>query len=147
VNLPDAGGLAVVDMAAGKVLARWPNPGWQFNFPMAIEGEQAAVVYRLPARLALFDLRTGAVGQRLPTCGDSDDAFFDTPRRRLYVICGGGQVEVFERQATGLVSLGRIATSDGARTGLWDPAGQRLFVAARAGGGKGASIKVFRPAG
>jgi hypothetical protein len=145
VNLPDAGGLAMVDLEAGRVLARWPNPGWKFNFPMALEGGQAAVVYRLPARLALFDLATGAVVERQPTCGDSDDAFFDPPRRRLYVICGGGAVEVFERRAQGLASLGRTETREGARTGLWDGAGQRLYVAARAAGGKGAAIHVLRP--
>jgi hypothetical protein len=146
VNLPDAGGLAAVDLEAGRILARWPNPGWKFNFPMALEVGQAAVVYRLPARLALFDLVTGAVVERQPTCGDSDDVFFDAPRRRLYVICGGGAVEVFERRAHSLVSLGRIETRDGARTGLWDAAAQRLYVAARAAGGKGAAIQVLRPA-
>ena len=147
VNVPDAGGLAVVDLAVGKLIARWPNPGWKFNFPMAVEGEQAAVVYRLPARLGLIDLKTGAFADRLPTCGDSDDAFFDTPRRRLYVVCGGGEVEVFERRAQGLVSLGRLPTREGARTGFWDRAAQRLYVAARAGPGKPAAILVLRPAG
>jgi hypothetical protein len=144
VNVPDAGGIAVVDLAARKLLTVWPNHGWRFNFPMALEGEQAAVVYRLPARLGLVDLRTGAVRERQPTCGDSDDAFFDTPRHRLYLICGSGDVEVFARSDRGLRSLGRVSTRQGARTGLWDPATDRLYVAARAAGGKAAAIMVLR---
>jgi DNA-binding beta-propeller fold protein YncE len=147
VNLPDAGRIAVADLAAGRVVATWPNRGRRLNFPLAIDPKsgEIAVVYRLPARLVTLDPATGAERQALETCGDSDDLFFDARRARLYVACGGGQVDVFQRGAAGLTRIARIPTRPGARTALFDPEGDRLYVAARANGGREAAILVFLP--
>lgn len=79
-----------------------------------------------------------------PTCGDADDVFLDARRERLYVVCGSGAVDVVE--TTGFRSTGRVATRSGARTGLFVPELDRLFVAARAVPGQAASILVLRPA-
>lgn len=147
VNLPGAGAIGVADLAAGKLVARWPNRGRQANFPLALDNAagEIGVVYRLPARLVVFDRRTGAERQALATCGDADDLFFDARRRRIYVACGSGEVEVFERGAARLTPLARILTSKGARTALFSPDLDRLFVAARADGGRPAAILVLRP--
>ena len=55
------------------------------------------MVFRSPARLALLDSGTGAVKDVQATCGDSDDVFFDNRRQRIYVSCGSGAVDVFDR--------------------------------------------------
>ncbi|MFL5296001.1 MAG: YncE family protein [Phenylobacterium sp.] len=148
VNVPDAGAVVTVDLESGRELARWRNHAGRFNFPMALEpdGAGVAVAYRLPAKLALLDRHSGDVRQSLATCGDSDDAFFDAARHRLYVVCGGGSVDVFERAAGGYRPIARIATRAGARTGLFAPSLDRLYVAARAQGGQGAALLVFKPA-
>ena len=148
VNLPDAGGIAAVDLASGRTLATWRNPGAKWNFPLALEpaGSLVAVVYRFPARLVLWERASGTVNQNLPTCGDADDAFFDGPRRRLYVICGAGSVETFVRAEGGYARQGLTRTRKGARTGLYVPQIDRLLVAARADGAAGAALLVYRPA-
>jgi hypothetical protein len=147
VNVPDAGSVVTVDLASGAEVSRWRDEGGRFNFPMALDpdGPGVAVVYRLPAKVAFLDRRSGQVRQALATCGDSDDAFFDAARHRLYVICGGGAADVFERTAGGYRQLARIPTRGGARTGLFVPALDRLYVAARANGGQGAALLVLRP--
>jgi DNA-binding beta-propeller fold protein YncE len=147
VNLPDAGAVAVVDLAQGRELARWRNPGPHFNFPLALDREvgRVAAVYRLPARLVLFSAASGAVEQQLDTCGDADDVFFDPPRGRIYVVCGGGSVDVFVRRGAGYAAAARIPTRRGARTGLYSVELGRLFVAARATGDKPAAILLYRP--
>ena len=148
VNVPDAGAIVTVDLANGRELARWRNAAGRFNFPLALEpgGAGLASVYRLPARVAFIDRRSGQVIQALDTCGDSDDAFFDAKRRRLYVVCGGGAVDVFQQQgAGGYARLARVPTRGGARTGWYSPDLDRLFVAARAEGGQGAALLVLRP--
>ena len=146
VNLPRAGAVAVVDLAQGRELARWRNPGPQLNFPMAVDaaGDLAAVVYRLPARLVVFQAASGRPSAPVATCGDADDADFDRAGR-LYVICGSGAVETFVRTGAAFASAGRTATRDGARTGLYDKAADRLYVAARARGSGPAAILVYRP--
>ena len=135
VNVPDAGQIAVVDLTAGKQAASWRVPGARGNFPMALDGTGAllATVFRSPARLVLLDTATGAVAASLGICGDPDDVFFDGKRRRIYVSCGEGMVDAVQQEAGGVRLLARIKTSSGARTSLFVPELDRLFVAARAG--------------
>jgi hypothetical protein len=148
VNIPDAGEVAVVDLAAGRQVARWTVPDLAANFPMAIDGTGAAIatVFRSPPRLVLLDGRTGEVSGSYATCADADDVFFDSRRQRIYVSCGEGAVDVFGRSSTGLRQIARVATSAGARTSLFVPELDRLYVAARADLlGSDAAILVFRP--
>jgi hypothetical protein len=146
VNVPDAGEITVVDRASRKRIDGWKTDAGA-NFPMAIDeaGSQVAVVYRNPARLVLFDTKSSKAIANMPTCGDSDDVFFDPKRPRIMVSCGQGFVEVFERNDNGLKSLGRLTTSEGARTSLFVTELDRLFVAARATASSPAEIRIYRP--
>ena len=105
------------------------------------------MVYRIPARLVALEAASGAAKADLPTCDDADDLFFDDKRRRIYVSCGSGAIDVFEQAGGRYVASAHIETRPGARTSLFVPALDRLFVAARAGsGGQDAAILVYRPA-
>jgi DNA-binding beta-propeller fold protein YncE len=149
VNVPNARQTAVVDLASGAVIATWPTPGPHWNYPMALDKAQGvlAIADRLPPRLRLLDTSTGRAVLETDVCGDSDDLFFDEKRRRIYVICGSGDVDVFQAASgAGYARIARVATRNGARTGLFVPEDDRLYVAARAGGGQPAAILVYRPA-
>ncbi len=144
VNIPDAHQIAVVDLDARRVVATWPQRA-AANFPMALDPDTGliATVFRSPPLLALLDAGTGAMRQQFPSCGDADDVFFDPRRRRIYVSCGAGEVAVFEAAQ----ALTRIRTASGARTSLFVPELDRLFVAERAGLlGSTAAIRIYRPA-
>jgi hypothetical protein len=148
VNVPDAGHIVVVDLPGAKQTANWTVPSLSANFPLAIDGSgtTVAAVFRHPAKLVLLDTKTGAATQQLDTCGDADDVFFDTKRWRIYVTCGAGAVDVFQGETAGYRSLARVDTSSGARTSLFVPELDRLYVAARAGLlGSDAAVLVFRP--
>ena len=150
VNVPDARQIAVLDLEHGRQVASWGMPGLQANFPMALDDGHAvlATVFRSPARLVLFDVRSGTAKQDLEACGDADDVFFDALRHRIYVSCGQGAIDVMQQGTAGYHRLARIATAPGARTSLFVPELDRLFVAARAGLlglGSDAAILVFRP--
>jgi DNA-binding beta-propeller fold protein YncE len=146
VNVPNARRIAAVDLQTGAV--RTWSTGLAFaNFPMSLNAADGrlATVFRTPAQLALVDMNSGVITERHATCGDSDDVFFDPPRRNIYVSCGQGVVEVFHSERGPYVSAGRVPTRPGARTSLFAPELDRLFVAARATEGAPAAILVYRP--
>jgi hypothetical protein len=148
VNIPDAQQIAVVNLAERHQSATWTMKGRRSNFPMAIneDGSTIASVFRSPAQLVLFATITGSPEQELATCGDADDVFFDAKRQRIYVSCGAGVVDVFESSGHDYRRVASVETSSGARTSLFVPELDRLFVAARAGSpGSPAKILVFRP--
>jgi hypothetical protein len=88
----------------------------------------------------------GRIAAKLETCGDADDVFVDAKRRRVYVSCGEGGVDVLEQREAGYVRLARVPTVSGARTSLFVPELDRLYVAVRARVNEPAAIWVFRPA-
>jgi hypothetical protein len=61
------------------------------------------------------------------------------------VICGEGFVDSLSLNRGQLVRVGRIATAGGARTGLFVPETDRLYVAVRSGFGRPAAVWVLRP--
>ncbi len=149
VNVPDANQVAVVDVKAGRIIATWHAPGMRGNFPMTMSQADhlVATVFRNPAKLVLLDSRSGAVTASFDACGDADDVFFDGRRGRIYVSCGSGVVDAWQHDETSYRPLPHTKTDGGARTSLFVPELDRLFVAARAGLlGSDASILVFRPA-
>ena len=148
VNVPDANQIAVVDLDTRRQIATWKVPEAQSNFPMALDSTKnvLATVFRSPPRLVLFDIKTGTAAANLPTCGDADDVFFDAKRERIYVSCGAGEIAVFQRDGGTYRSLASVPTTSGARTSLFVPELDRLFLAVRAGLlGSSASIQIFRP--
>ena len=146
VNVPDARQIAVVDVEAGRQTGSLDLAGAQSNFPMAIDGDahRLVAIARSPAKLLAFATGDGKPIASMETCGDADDVFVDKARKRVYVVCGEGAVDVFDRTDAGYARIARIPTVAGARTGLFVPATGRLYVAVRAGSGAVASLWVFR---
>jgi len=146
VNVPDANEIAVLDLTTAKQTSAWPTKNLRANFPLAIDAERQQVVamFRHPAKLAAFNLRNGGMTHAVEACGDSDDLFVDAQRRLIYISCGEGFLDVFAARADGFVRVTHIATAAGARTSLWVPQFDRLFLAVRAAKDP-AAIWIFRP--
>jgi DNA-binding beta-propeller fold protein YncE len=129
VNVPDAEQIAVVDLDARRQTATWKVAGAGSNFPMALDPAGGVLA-------AVF----------IPACGDADDVFFDARRKWIYVSCGAGEIAVFQQNGGTYRQLTSVQTASGARTSLFVPELDRLFLAVRAGLlGSQASIQVFRP--
>ena len=147
VNVPDAREVAVVDRKTSKQIASWPTAGLRSNYPMALDTprHRVLVAFRQPATLVSFDADSGAVQERTEICGDADDVFVDPRRGYIYVACGQGAIDVLAQHGGRTTRLARVETSSGARTALFSPELDRLFLAARAAGGERASVWQFRP--
>ncbi len=149
VNVPDAHEIAIVDRGAANQRQSWPQATLQANFPMALDEPnlRVLVVFRNPAMLAAFDTNDGALMTSTPTCGDSDDVFVDRKRERVYVTCGEGFVDIFERRNDAYMRTGHFQTVPGARTSLFVPDLDLLLVAVRSTHQTPATIWVLRPTG
>jgi len=147
VNVPGAREIVVVDLVAGSTQSL-STQGAGSNFPMAIDGgaHRVLVVFRSPPSLMALSSQDRQFAAKIETCGDADDVFVDRKRRRVYVSCGEGAVDVLEASDAGYRRLGRVPTVSGARTSLFVPELDRLFVAVRATSHEPAAIWVFRPA-
>src|ERR1700732_4890986 len=147
VNVPDARDVEVVDLAS-EGNRSLPMQGAGSNFPMAIDRDahRVLVAFRNPPTLMALSSQDGRSVAKIDTCGDADDVFVDPTRRRVYVSCGEGVVDVLEQVEAGYRRLARVPTVSGARTSLFVPELDRLFVAVRARSNEPAAIWVFRPA-
>ena len=146
VNIPQRQKVAVVDVAKGSVVASWTLSGVAANYPMALDetNHRLFIATRRPPRLLVFDTTTGHNVATLEIDGDSDDLFYDAARRRLYAICGDGSVVVLtQADADHYRTLARIPTVAGARTGLFAPELNRLYVAVPHRTSPVAEIRVF----
>jgi DNA-binding beta-propeller fold protein YncE len=149
VNVPDAKGIAVLDRTSSRQIATWTVTQATGNFPMAIRqrGTELLVGFRRPALLAIVDTRNGNLRAITPTCGDPDDIAVDEKRSRAYVSCGQGFIDVFQLGDAGVSRIDHIPTMAGARTALYDPELDRVFVAVKATSGTPAAIWFYKPQG
>ncbi len=147
VNVPDARDIEIADLAS-EANRSLPMHDARSNFPMAIDGDahRVLVVFRSPPTLMALSSQHGRIVTKIETCGDADDVFVDPQRRRVYVSCGEGVIDVLEQHDAEYRRLARVPTVSGARTSLFVPELDRLFVAVRAKSNEPAAIWVFRPA-
>ena len=147
VNVPSARSVVVVDRAKQAVVARWPTTEVSANFPMALDERSARLFVgaRSPPTMLVYDTGSGNIVARLPIGKDADDLFFDGARKRIYVICGEGRIDVFQQVAADrYVMRESIETAPRARTGLFVPEEESLYVAAPASNRSPARIFVYR---
>ena len=146
-NVPDARRIAVVDVGSGQQILTLDTAGARSNYAMAVDADEhrLLVVFRSPPRLMVFATRTGKLEGSFDTCRDADDVFVDPQRRRVYVSCGEGVIDVLAQASDGYERVARIPTVAGARTSLFVPATDRLYLGVRATATEPAAIWVFRP--
>ena len=149
VNVPDVRQVAVVDAQAGQQISTLDTAGARSNFPMAVDSDEhrLLVAFRSPAKLMIFATRTGELEGSFDICRDADDLFVDPRRRRVYVSCGEGVIDVLAQTGSGYDRIARVPTAAGARTSLFVPASDRLYLGVRATASEPAAIWVFRPPG
>ena len=146
VNVPDKQEIQVADIFDNKLLARWPVTSALKNYPMALDDadHRLLVGCRTPARMLSIDTQTGKQGASIEIVGDTDDLFYDSAGKRVYVIGGQGFVDVLEQKGADRYDrIARYPTAPGARTGLFVPDWSKLFVAVPHRAEQRAEILVF----
>ena len=146
VNVPSAGHVAVVDRVKQTVVATWPVTQARSNYPMALDEEHHRLLVgcRSPARLLVYDTASGNLVTTVEIVGDTDDLFLDSSTHRVYVAGGEGFITVLDQiDADHYRPLENVATAPGARTALFVPELDRLFVAVPHRGAQRAEVRIF----
>ncbi len=147
VNVPRAGHIGVIDRDKGEVVATWKPGGASANFPIALDeaSHRLFVGCRNPAKLVVLDTESGATVASLDISGDTDEIFYDAKRHRLYAVCGEGYIDVIEQEnADHYKRTAKVRTVPGARTGLFNPDQEALFVGVPHRGDQPAEIRRYR---
>ena len=147
VNVPSARQVAVVDRARREVTATWEVPEARGNFPMALDEKERRLFVgtRSPAMMLVYDTDSGKLIAKLPIGGDTDDIFFDPERKRVYVVCGEGRIDIVRAESPDRYTReASIQTARGARTALFVPEEGKLYVAAPMTGGSPARVLVYQ---
>jgi hypothetical protein len=93
----------------------------------------------------VYDTESGKVLSSFVTVGDTDDLFYNSLFRRLYVCGGEGFVFVHQKESSGdgFTLLAKLPTAAGARTALFVPSMARLFVAVPHRGSRAAELQEY----
>jgi YVTN family beta-propeller protein len=146
-NVPDARQVAVIDREKREVITRWNTDLAFGNFPMALDeaDHRLFIGCRLPSKLVVLNTDAGDVVAKIDISGDCDEVFYDGKRHRVYAICGAGKIDIIEQvDANTYNASAKIDTAKGARTGLFVPERDALFVAIPHGDSQQAEIRCYQ---
>ena len=147
VNVPNARQVAVIDREKNDVIATWKTGGAFGNFPMAFDeaNHRLFIGCRTPPKLVVLNTESGNVVASIDISGDPDDLFYDSKRRRIYAICGAGKIDIIKQaDANTYRSVAKADTANGARTGLFVPEQDTLFVAVPHRGSQAAEVRCYQ---
>ena len=148
VNVPDRKEVAAINRNTGAI-TRWPLK-LEANFPMALDepNHRLFIATRQPPRFLTLDTNSGHVVSTLPCGQDSDDMYYDSARKRVYVVAGEGYISVFKRSDPNHYSLrAKVNSAVGARTAGYFGKGhkgfERFYVAVPARADRQAEVLIY----
>jgi hypothetical protein len=148
MNIPSPSELVVIDTEKNTIIQRHKVEMAGAQHPVAIDeaNHRIFIGCRKKPMVVVMDSENGKeiTGVEIP--GDIDDLFFDTKSKRLYAACGDGFIAVLKQNdADKYELLEKIETVKNARTGYFDPATRRFFLAVpRQAGKEGPEIRVYQ---
>ena len=160
VNMTGNNQIGVVDRNKRGVVQTWPITAGQENVPMQYDEvtHRLFVVTRKPSRLVVINTNTGKEVANLQVSEYADDLSYDAAHHRLYIPCGGNNMEhsagfvtvVEQRGADDYQVIATIPTKPGAKTARLVPELNRYYVGVPQPGphnvDQGAEILVFEVA-
>jgi DNA-binding beta-propeller fold protein YncE len=137
--------LAAIDPVTERVVARYAVPGVEgpHGFTLDEPGRFAFVTGERNATLAVIDLRTMRVRQRLRVGDGPDVLAWDPGWRRLYVASESGVLSTFAANGDTLTSLG-VVRAPHAHTVAVDPRTHRVYLPLENVGGRPA-LRMLTP--
>ena len=148
VNVPNARQVSLIDPSRRGQVGGWSMRQFRGNFPMAFHerGHRLFLGSREPPTLVVLDSESGSLIADLAISGDTDDLFYDADRKRIYISCGEGFIDVVEERGSDKYQrLEKIPTAPGARTSFFISALNRFALAVPHRDAQKAEIRIYEP--
>ena len=148
VIVPKANAVFVLDRSKPEVIGKWPLTSAKVNYTMALDEQHSRLFVgcREPASIVVIDTKTAKATTTFPIGDETDCIFYDGAHRRLYVTGAKGTLDVIEQvDADHYRALARIKTAALARTCLFVPELDRLFVAVPEQKDHEAELRIYEP--
>ena len=131
VNLTAVSEVGVVDLQTNKLTTRWPVAGAKVQNSMALDeaNHRLFIVTRMPPKFLVLDTETGKIVASLPCAPINDDMWFDIARKRFYVTGSDTTTVIAQRDADHYEQIAEVPTGFRAKTSLYVPELNRLYVA------------------
>jgi len=149
VNLTGSDEVGVIDLTTRQIIARWPLPDAHVAHAIALDesDHRLFTATRKPPQLIVFNTDTSKVVASLPCVGVNSDMSIDIAHRRIYVT-GSDTASVFEqRDADHYEHIAEVPTAYRAKSSIFVPQLNRLYVADSGKGKPGAklALQIFEP--
>ena len=146
VNLRGPDEIGVVDLATRQLIARWPIPEAKNENALVLDepNHRLFSASHTPPKLFVFDIDTGKVIASLPCAENSDDMGYDPVRKRIFITGDGSTSVIVQQDADHYVSVAELPTGYRAKTSIFVPELNRLYIAV-ASRGKRAGGKLVAP--
>lgn len=151
VNLPDKNAIAIVDLGTRNVQTVWPLALATRNEAFALDADHHALFVGcnegdVRGSIVIVNTTSGKELEKLPIGSWVDSMFYDGRRQRIYASTGIGEVFTYERRSDGSYrALEPVDTAVMARTSLFSPELDRLFVMVPHLGWTPAEVLIFKP--
>ncbi len=147
VNLPDKNTVEVVSLSASKPVASWAVTEAKRNVPMALDKTHHRLFVACePGKFIIYSTGTGKAIQSINISKDADGIYYDEKRKRIYVSCGEGSIEVLaQKDADHYNVIQNITTVPGAGTSLFSPQLDKYILTVPQSSNQIAEIRIYQP--
>jgi len=145
VNLTGSDEVGVIDLSTRQLIARWPLPDVHIAHAITLDepNHRLFTATRKPPQFIVLDIDTGKVVTTLPCVGVNSDMSFDVARKRIYVT-GSETASVFvQRDADHYVHIAEVPTAYRAKSSIFVPELNRLYIAASGKGRPDAKLQLL----
>ena len=131
VNLTAVSTVGVVDLESGKLTGQWPIADAKVQNSMALDepNHRLFIATRMPPKFIVLDTENGKVVASMPCAPINDDMWFDVARKRIYVTGSDTMSVIAQRDADHYEQIAEVPTGFRAKTSLYVPSLNRLYVA------------------
>jgi DNA-binding beta-propeller fold protein YncE len=146
-NIAESNEVAVIGAKTRGIVAHWKLTKAADNVPLAFDADHRLlfVACRKPGMLLALDAATGRELTSAASAEQADDLFYDSVLHRVYLISGAGEVDSYQVDAgNALHVLPAVHTVSGAKTALFVPAENLLYVGVPSANDRAGEVRVYK---